>query len=337
VATPAPTPWWKKRWRRVPFWAWTAGALSIVGVVGALAQGDEHGGGSDAGAATSLVRPIVPTEPAGSVVRTSALAPTSDTTTPDSSTSTSTTAVRAGWTVSGVTDGDTLDVRGPEGTATVRLIGINAPERGECGSDAATAALERLVARGPVTLVRDESDRDRFGRLLRYIENRAGVDVGGALVEGGHALSRRYPPDTARSDYYDRLEKAARSAGRGQWAADACGPANPDASVAIDIRADAAGDDNVNPNDEWVRFTNTSPEPLDVTGWVVADESATHRYTFDHLVLSPGGSVTLYTGCGPDGPDVRYWCNEDSAVWNNAGDTVFNRHDRRRLLGQRRG
>ena len=40
-------------------------------------------------------------------------------------------------------------------------------------------------------------------------------------------------------------------------------------------------------------------------------------------MLEPGASVTLFTGCGIDTATERYWCNEDSAVWNNSGDTVF--------------
>jgi micrococcal nuclease len=300
--------------------AWTAGVLGVVGVIGSCASGDGGGGSNEAGASSTLVPSTALVLPTASV------AP--DTTTPGASTASTTTEATTatspeGWTAVRVIDGDTLDVHGPDGLSTVRLIGINAPEGGECWSHEATVTLERLVATGPLTLVQDESDHDRFGRLLRYVENGAGVDVGGALVGAGHAISRRYPPDTARSDRYDRLQQAARSAGRGQWAADACGTPRQDTSVAIDVHADAAGDDNFNLDDEWVRFTNGSAAPLDLTGWLVADESASHRYTFDQLVLPPGASVTLRTGCGPDGPRDRYWCNRDSAVWNNSGDTVF--------------
>jgi micrococcal nuclease len=94
-------------------------------------------------------------------------------------------------------------------------------------------------------------------------------------------------------------------------------------SVAIELRYDAAGNDNENLNDEWVRFTNTGGSALDLEGWQVADTSATHRYRFSNIVLPPGAAVTLYTGCGADTPDARYWCNTGSAVWNNDGDTVF--------------
>ena len=110
--------------------------------------------------------------------------------------------------------------------------------------------------------------------------------------------------------------------------ADACGVgtlpvAGAPASVEIDLHPDAAGDDNVNLNDEWVRFTNTGTAPLDLAGWTVSDESSTHRYTFADLVVQPGDAVTLFTGCGTDTATERYWCNSDSAVWNNGGDTVF--------------
>ena len=222
-----------------------------------------------------------------------------------------------------VIDGDTIDVAGPDGALTVRLIGINTPESDECWADEATAALSALVAGEPLTLVRDSSDTDQYGRALRYVETAGGVDVGAALVESGHAISRRYEPDTARSDRYDTLQGQASDAGLGQWASDACGAPVASVSITVEIRADAAGDDNDNLNDEWVRFTNAGAAAVDLDGWIVADESASHRYGFANLVLDPGRSVTLYTGCGSDTPDARYWCNTRSAVWNNSGDTVF--------------
>jgi micrococcal nuclease len=231
--------------------------------------------------------------------------------------------VDSSWTVTSVTDGDTIDVAGPDGSLTVRLIGINTPESDECWADEATAALSALIAGQPVTLVRDASDTDQYGRALRYVEIAGGVDVGAALVESGHAISRRYEPDTARSDRYESLQVQASDAGLGQWASDACGTPVASVSITVEIRFDAAGDDNHNLNDEWVRFTNAGAASVALDGWVVADESASHRYTFANLVLEPGGSVILYTGCGSDTHAARYWCNTTSAVWNNSGDTVF--------------
>jgi competence protein ComEC len=95
------------------------------------------------------------------------------------------------------------------------------------------------------------------------------------------------------------------------------------ASIAIEIHPDAAGDDSRNLNDEWVRFVNRSASDLDLAGWMVRDESSTHRYRFEELVLPPGGAVTLRSGCGTDTPSDRYWCVTGSAIWNNDGDSVL--------------
>ena len=223
-----------------------------------------------------------------------------------------------------VVDGDTVVVAGPGGEVTVRIIGINTPEIGECFYDEATDALAALVADRDLVLVADRSDIDQFGRALRYVETSDGVDVGAELVAGGFAIARRYPPDEARADRYAELQRDAQAAGRGLWAPDACGASDLDGvEIVVDVEADAPGDDSVNLNGEWVRFTNGGSESVDLDGWEVADESASHRYTFDDLELDPGASVTLFSGCGADDATSRYWCVSGSAVWNNDGDTVF--------------
>ncbi len=234
----------------------------------------------------------------------------------------------AAWRAVDVVDGDTLDVSGPGGELTVRIVGINTPEIDECLYEEAAEAVAELVDGEDLVLVRDESDVDRFGRALRYVELADGTDVGAALVADGLALARRYEPDTARHGRYAELQRSAREAGLGLWAPDACGVATTGVSIDVEVNADAPGDDNENLNGEWVRFTNTGPEPVDLDGWEVADESATHRYEFDDAVLGPDASITLFTGCGSDTDDARYWCATNSAVWNNDGDTVFLRDPR---------
>jgi micrococcal nuclease len=235
----------------------------------------------------------------------------------------SATAVSDGWRSIEIVDGDTLYVSGSLGELEVRIIGVNTPESGECFSDEATDALARLVDGNDLVLVADRSDVDQFGRALRYIET-DGVDVGAELVAGGFAIARRYPPDDARADRYAVLQRAAQEAGRGLWAPDACGASDLDGvEIVIDVNADAPGDDNVNLNGEWVTFTNAGAAAIDLDGWEVADESASHRYTFTDLRLEPGAQVTVYSGCGRDEQVARFWCVSGSAVWNNSGDTVF--------------
>jgi endonuclease YncB( thermonuclease family) len=89
--------------------------------------------------------------------------------------------------VSQVLDGDTIEV---DGLGRVRLVGVDAPEVGECGSQGAEERLSALVLGREVQLVAGgQGDTDRYGRLLRYVEV-DGVDVGLVLVQEGRAVAR---------------------------------------------------------------------------------------------------------------------------------------------------
>ena len=65
-----------------------------------------------------------------------------------------------------VIDGDTIVLNDGE---RVRLIGIDAPEIGEPGADEATQFVRERVEGLTVWLEADGTDRDRFGRLHRYV------------------------------------------------------------------------------------------------------------------------------------------------------------------------
>jgi micrococcal nuclease len=252
---------------------------------------------------------------------------------PTASTSTAPDGEGGSWRSVRVVDGDTLEVSGPGGEMTVRVIGVNTPESGECFGDEATEVLAGLVAGADLVLVEDRSDVDRFGRALRYVETAEGVDVGAELVAGGFAIARRYPPDDARADVYADLQREAQREQRGLWAPDACGAGDGvGARIEVEMNADAPGDDGQNLNGEWVRFTNVGADPVDLDGWEVADESASNRYRFTDLRLGPGADVTLFSGCGADDDANRHWCVSSSAVWNNSGDTVFLRDEQGNIV-----
>lgn len=88
--------------------------------------------------------------------------------------------------VTHVVDGDTVDLDNGE---TVRLVGIDTPERGECGYDEARAALVDLVEGKRITLGASDEDRDRYDRLLRYVDV-GKVDAGLRLIKQGLAVAR---------------------------------------------------------------------------------------------------------------------------------------------------
>ena len=226
-----------------------------------------------------------------------------------------------------VTDGDTMTVEFNGVNERVRLIGINAPEAGECLAAEATSELRNLTVGTTVRLVIDQSNRDDFGRLLRYVfvddQARGTLFVNEVLVEGGFAIANRYEPDTARAEDLDAAQTRARDAGRGLWSPGACGPPATVDLVISAVNADAPGDDNENKNGEWVTIRSRSGA-ADLSGFVLKDESASHRYTFpDGFVLGEGASVRVFSGCGSNSETNLYWCNSGSAVWNNSGDTAF--------------
>lgn len=105
-----------------------------------------------------------------------------------------------------ITDGDTIRAD----LGKIRIIGIDTPEQGECGSTDAAAALEALIPAGSnvtLTLPEGQNDVDRYGRLLRYVTTARGDDVGLALIESGHAVARYdstdgYPAHPKQADYH---------------------------------------------------------------------------------------------------------------------------------------
>lgn len=88
--------------------------------------------------------------------------------------------------VTRVIDGDTVELGNGE---SVRVVGIDTPERGECGYAEATANLQRLALGKRVRLGDSDEDRDRYGRLLRYLDI-GKVDAGLRQIEAGLAISR---------------------------------------------------------------------------------------------------------------------------------------------------
>lgn len=88
--------------------------------------------------------------------------------------------------VTRVVDGDTLELGNGE---TVRLVGIDTPEVGECGFERSAARLGELVLGEQVRLGTSDEDRDRYDRLLRYVDV-GRTDAGLTLIEEGLAVAR---------------------------------------------------------------------------------------------------------------------------------------------------
>lgn len=141
-------------------------------------------------------------------------------------------------TVTHVVDGDTIDVRYPNGTTeTVRLLGIDTPEvhvetqPGEfegvpdtesgraclrAAGENASRVVQQQLAGERVTLRLDHGGdaRGGYGRLLAIVVHEH-QSVNLRLIEDGHA--RLYDTDFSERDRYAEAEREAMAADRGLW------------------------------------------------------------------------------------------------------------------------
>jgi micrococcal nuclease len=136
-----------------------------------------------------------------------------------------------------VVDGDTVKVVliDTDERFTVRLVGIDTPEtkhptRGvECGGPEASDFMESIAFTRPgpgaapegelVTVDTDESQdvKDRYGRVLAYLDTHDGLDLGLESIAAGWAEHYVFERAFQRVREYRRAEAGAESAIRGVW------------------------------------------------------------------------------------------------------------------------
>jgi endonuclease YncB( thermonuclease family) len=118
--------------------------------------------------------------------------------------------------VTGVADGDTIDVLWNRRELTVRLHGVDCPEKSQPFGRAARRFTSELVF-GKMVRVR-VTDIDRYGRFVGIVavDGERGTRIlNEALVVAGLAWwYRQYAPGDRR---LEELESEARKAGRGLW------------------------------------------------------------------------------------------------------------------------
>ena len=126
--------------------------------------------------------------------------------------------------VTRVVDGDTLIVKVARKSERVRLIGIDTPEVGSCYAAQATVRAKQLALRRHVRLLGDRTQarRDRYGRLLAYVQLPNGHDLGRDLIARGFGKVYVYDRAFARLRAYQVDEAVAHTHGLGLWRA--CSP-----------------------------------------------------------------------------------------------------------------
>lgn len=116
----------------------------------------------------------------------------------------------------GALDGDTIMIHNG---SSVRLIGIDAPERGEPGHDEAEQFLSGLADESDIELEYDKYQDDSYGRILAYVFRKCTTELGcqngrrmlnWVMVKEGYAKVVIYE-DRKKLKYQDYLLSAENS------------------------------------------------------------------------------------------------------------------------------
>lgn len=101
-----------------------------------------------------------------------------------------------------------------------------------------------------------------------------------------------------------------------------CGDRAPSALRIAEVMYDVPGvNDDLQPNGEWVRITNTGSSPEDLRDWRIE----TYPYSVDssaRRIIGPGESVKVFSGTGSPTADKMYF-GQTSSILNNEGDVVL--------------
>jgi len=115
--------------------------------------------------------------------------------------------------VTKVIDGDTIKLSNDK---EVRLLGIDTPEKGQYYYDEAKNFLDDLVSGKKVILEKDVTNKDNYGRYLRYVLC-DDIFVNLEMVKGGYARVVIRVPDMKYADILMKAETDARKKQIGIW------------------------------------------------------------------------------------------------------------------------
>jgi micrococcal nuclease len=128
------------------------------------------------------------------------------------------------YTINHFVDGDTIAVNMNGTKETVRFIGVDTPETHkpntpvQCYGVAAAAYTKNTIGKGSVRLEADplNTDRDRYGRLLRYVYLQDGRLMNKLLIQNGYGFYYPYFPFSKKAEF-NAAEKVAMANHTGLW------------------------------------------------------------------------------------------------------------------------
>jgi micrococcal nuclease len=222
-----------------------------------------------------------------------------------------TTAIRAPYyPVTHVVDGDTIDVNIDGQISRIRLIGINTPEvvdprkPVQCFGKEASDKAKELLTNQNVRLEADSSqdDKDKYGRLLRYVWREDGLFYNLEIIKLGFAYEYTYFLPYKYQTEFKAAQNYAKDNKLGLWANNTC-----------DGRLITANEQTSNEGDQALgRLQKTASSSCLIKGNI-----NTKGEKIYHLINCPYYKQTIID----EGTGEKWFCTETEAIdagWRKA-------------------
>ncbi len=212
-----------------------------------------------------------------------------------------------------VIDGDTAIINND----SVRLLGINSPERGEIYYEEAKYFLEGLILNKSVRLEFGKDRYDKYYRKLAYIfiDNK---NVNLELVEKGFA--NFYFP-SGKDVYYNRFVDVWEECVKNNQ--NLCGKSVDKCAECIKLK-------EFDYENEIIIFHNNCDFDCELTGWKIKDEGR-KNFIFPEFILMPNKDLYILIGEKENNDNTLFWTGE-KYVWTKSGDTLFLRDGEGKLV-----
>ena len=212
-----------------------------------------------------------------------------------------------------VIDGDTIKAN----ETSIRLLGINTPEKGEKGYQEAKEFLEKMVLNKLVQLEYVGEREDRYGRTLAYVFVN-GENINSKIVENG--LGNYYFP-SGNNIYSNELKKS--------W--NVCIENNKNlCEKSENICAKCIFLKEFDYNSQEVVLSNSCNYSCNLKNWKIKDERR-KNFIFPNINLDKDEEIKIKVGENQDTSKILFWKGE-TYVWTRTGDTLFLRDDEGKLV-----
>ncbi len=219
--------------------------------------------------------------------------------------------------VSRVIDGDTLEITDKGNRESVRLLGINTPERGEVLYDEAKRFLEELSLNKSVRLEFGKDRYDRYNRTLAYIFVNE-FNINKEIVRQGYA--NIYFPSGKDVYYNEFLEAWKECINRD---INLCEKSKDECANCVILK-------DLDVKNQKVIFENKCGFDCDLNKWTIKDEGR-KKFIFGNFILRENENVEVIIGNGKNTSKTLYWKGYEY-VWTETGDSIFLRDEKNKLV-----